>query len=157
MEGQKFTGQTGSHYTVRRVMGRGTFGVVHLVDDDAGNQFALKVMSATTPELEASFKQEIASTSGLDHVNLLKVLDVGSAELEGDRAFFAVTEFCVDGDYRRRLAGRRLEPSCLSDILGEFDQILAGLEGLHTRVIHRDLKPANVLGSGAVLKIGDFG
>src|SRR6266852_3872967 len=113
----EFVAKSGRHYNVVRELGRGAFGVVYLVVDDSQNQFALKVMETDgDPLLVASFMQELQSTSGLTHENLLCVVDHGDATSRGREALFVVSEYCEDGDYRRRISQFAKQPSSLAAI-----------------------------------------
>lgn len=158
MIGQQIIGQQGGKFTVIREIGRGGFGVVYLVEDDQKLPYAMKLIA---PVLDAaarlSFEQEIKSTLGLNHQNLLAVVDFGSCVVRSQQALFAISEFCPDGDYRRMLSSATPQTKGMDAIVSDFRQILSGLGVLHARVIHRDLKPENILVAGGVLKVGDFG
>lgn len=154
MIGQLLTGRSGRRFKVVREIGRGGFGTVYRVEDEAGNVYALKAIAAVDdPTVANSFEQEVQSTSSIAHDNVLKIVDNGRF----NGTLFVVSEYCADGDYRRRLSASRSQPPDVSVTVPDFRQILAGLRVLHTRIIHRDLKPENVLISGTVLKIADFG
>ncbi len=158
MIGTQVTATSGKIYTVIREIGRGGFGVVYLVQDEAGEQYALKRLSpASDPQVQRSFEQEIQSTVGLRHPNILTVHDHGSIALGADRALFVVAEYCPDGDYRRIVGEYARTHPPLDRVLDDFHQILDGLEVLHTKILHRDLKPENVLIQGDVKKLADFG
>jgi serine/threonine protein kinase len=154
---QEFTARSGQHYKPVRELGQGSFGVVYLVADESQRTFALKLMAAADPQDAASVTQELESTTGLIHDNVLQIVDYGDATVDGGPGFFIVSEYCADGDYRWRLKQLAGKESELETILSDFRQILSGLGALHKRVIHRDLKPENILISGALLKIADFG
>jgi serine/threonine protein kinase len=158
MIGKNVTGQNGRTYKVLQEIGRGGFGVVYLVEDEQREKRAMKVIAPISdPSVQLSFEQEVKSTLGLNHPNLLSIIDFGTCDVGVQKALFAVSEFCPDGDYRRKISGTAPESKDLQAILADFKQILAGLEILHTRIIHRDLKPENILVSGQILKLGDFG
>jgi serine/threonine protein kinase len=156
MIGITLTAVSGVKYTTVSSIGSGGFGSVFLAHDEAGKEFALKLIApAVDPAAVASFRQEIESTSGLDHPNILRVIDWGQGTLKGQPALFVISEICADGDYRAVITSSCGFP--LDVILGDFAQILSGLAVLHSKVIHRDLKPENVLRAGTILKIGDYG
>src|SRR5439155_14592157 len=96
-------------------------------------------------------------TVGLDHNNLLQIVDYGECLVGSTRGLFAATEFCPGGDYRNVLTSFAERQPSIQEIVGHVRQILEGLKELHTKTIHRDLKPENVLVAGDTLKIGDFG
>ncbi len=72
MIGQKVTGKQGRSFTIVREIGRGGFGVVFLAEDEKKHPFAVKVIAPVSdPVVRLSFEQEIQSTLGLTHENLL--------------------------------------------------------------------------------------
>jgi eukaryotic-like serine/threonine-protein kinase len=152
-------GRSGQRLKLGSELGRGGFGVVYLAAGENGASYAVKLIGPVHgPEAEESFEREVQSTQDVENDHVLRVEDFGSAqELSGDRYIFTVSEFCSEGDYRQRLKGYHGNPADLAQIVGDFRQILDGLEALHTRIVHRDVKPENVLVSKGVLKIGDFG
>ncbi|SRR6266545_3030977 len=156
--GKQFHGKGGGTFTVLHEIGRGGLGVVYLVQDDAGTQYALKLLGpAEEQEVRVSFEQEIKSTFGLDHPNLLNIHDYGEVESDGQIWLFTVAEYCSDGDYSRTLRAYRQNPPPIQTVIRDIIQILQGLAALHSKIIHRDLKPANVLRVGETLKITDCG
>jgi len=158
MIGQHVTGHSGRVFTAIREIGRGGFGIVYLVEDDEKRQFAMKLLvPVSDAAMRLSFEQEIKSTIGLTHENLLTVVDYGTLAIGKQQGLFAVSEYCKDGDYRRVLSVCPDGHPEIQAVLSDFRQILSGLSVLHTKIIHRDLKPENVLAAGGVLKIGDFG
>ncbi len=158
MIGQRIVGNRGKAFTIIRELGRGSFGIVYLAADDAERQYAVKLVSPVTdPAIKLSFEQEISSTVGLVHENLLEVIDYGRCDIRGEEGLFAVCEYCEGGDYRQVLRQYTQQPFDIDRLVSDIRQILSGLAALHTRIIHRDLKPENILVSNGKLKIGDFG
>src|SRR6266404_2736783 len=149
MIGHQIVGQQGGKFKVVREIGRGGFGVVYLVEDDQKQPYAMKLIAPVSdPAARLSFEQEIKSTVGLNHPNLLAVVDFGTCTLGSQPGLFAVSEFCPDGDYRRMLSATTPQTRGIDAIVIDFKQILSGLAVLHTKIIHRDLKPENILVSG---------
>lgn len=156
MIGNQITGPKGT-YIVLDELGRGGFGVVYLVKGGDGTTYALKLLApAGDASVQRSFEQEIESVAGLSHENVLSVVDHGVCAVGARHGLFSVMPYCPDGDYRRVLEARA-QPADVGEIVAEMEQILAGLDALHTRIVHRDLKPENILRAGRTLKIGDFG
>jgi serine/threonine protein kinase len=158
MIGQTVEGRSGQRFRVLREIGRGAFGTVYAVEDEIRGVHALKVITPLAdPTIAVSFEQEVQSTASVAHENVLRIVDQGTFTLNGQQGLFVVSEYCPDGDYRRRLLTYRAQPPEVSRVASDFRQILTGLRALHTQIIHRDLKPENVLVSGSLLKIADFG
>jgi hypothetical protein len=158
MIGECLTGNLGRQFKVIREIGRGGFGIVYLAEDGGGQRYAVKLIAPVSdPTVRLSFEQELKSTEGLTHENLLSIVDYGVCPVGTQEGLFAVTEYCPDRDYRKLLSRYRASPIDVGTTVQEFRQILVGLSVLHTRIVHRDLKPENVLVAVGKLKVGDFG
>ena len=113
--GDRFENQ----YTICKVLGEGSFGVVYLIKDDYGQQFALKVlrlwevMAEMRPPLETRFKREF-DVGQTQSANLVHTLQYG--HVKGNP--YIVMEFCDGGDLTPLLGkvGNRFVPICC-DIL----------------------------------------
>ncbi len=140
-------------YQVLRPLGRGGMGeVIEVKRLRDGEHFALKLASRVTHSDVARFAREAEIACGVDHPNVVRVVDVGR---------LGVTPYLV----MELVRGGSLE-----DARPRFGQVLWGLarlseiaealSAIHERgIVHRDLKPANVLLSeGSTLaKVADFG
>lgn len=141
-------------YTVKKTLGEGSFGVVFLVTDSRGTQYALKllrlwdVQADARTELVGRFNTEF-ETGQIESPNLVHSLKTG---IVGGNPYI-VMEFCPGGDMQPYLgnAGARASQICID--------ILNGLHALHSNgKVHRDLKPENVLfKQGGVAALTDFG
>ncbi|MBR6121728.1 MAG: protein kinase [Prevotella sp.] len=141
-------------FTVKKTLGEGSFGVVYLVVDQQGTQYALKmlrlwdVQPEGRGELLGRFNTEF-KTGQIDSLNLVRSLKCG---VVGGNPYILM-EFCPGGDMQPYLgqAGARAPRMCLD--------ILNGLHALHCNgLVHRDLKPENVLFKrGGVAALTDFG
>ncbi len=148
---------------VIKQIGRGGFGVVDLIQDQNGQQFARKTFSVNQPgnfpaELLANvakrFVREAQVQAALSHPNIMPVV---ATDLNSNPPSFfmplAVSSLDEDIGRDRSLGGRALQA---------IMDILAGLEELHSMgITHRDLKPQNVLRlsgpDGDRYVISDFG
>ncbi|WP_141594360.1 serine/threonine-protein kinase [Myxococcus sp. AB056] len=149
-------GQTvAQRYRVERWLGAGGSSTVYEATDlHQDMRVALKVLAV--PHADASmvarFRQEVEHARALEHVNILRVFDVG---VDGERHFLTVE--LLDGvDLRQRLMERR---ATLAEALRWLTHATVALEHAHGRgVLHRDVKPANLfITRTGVLKLMDFG
>ncbi len=140
-----------------RTIGSGGQGTVwRAVHPPTGTALAIKVLAtlrASEPSARAAFRREVRASAGLDHPNIIVVLDQGVVTPEAEAA-----------SGRRLAAGSpwlamELARTSLADLPGArpweesralLAALLRALAHAHARgVVHRDLKPANVLFPGA--------
>jgi serine/threonine protein kinase len=161
-------------FRLDKILGRGSFGLVYSVTRRAdGAKFALKQVEIQDEAHQKIFIGEIAATSKLDHINVVRLEDywIGS-ELMGS----LLLEWC-DSDLdkvlkmaRRMTSVKDHNKNPFMDKNGEgliiledyFTQALQGLSYVHSSgVIHSDIKPDNIflkeVDGREVLKFGDFG
>mmetsp|Transcript_37419 Transcript_37419/g.38099 ORF Transcript_37419/g.38099 Transcript_37419/m.38099 type:complete len:469 (-) Transcript_37419:117-1523(-) len=157
-DGNKPSGPQVGPYIFGKTLGTGATGKVKLAKHvESGELVAIKIIRkdflARKPSLRKKLLREIAVMKLCDHPNVLKLYDVFEIETH----LFLVIEY-VDGcelfDY---LVKRGVLPK--EEALSFFQQIIAGLEYCHKRLIcHRDLKPENLLLDRSLnVKICDFG
>ncbi len=142
-------------YRVERWLGAGGSSTVYEATDlQQETRVALKVLAVPHAEaaLVARFRQEVEHARALEHVNILRVFDVG---VDGERHFLTV-ELLDGADLRQRLLERR---PTLAEALRWLTHATVALEHAHSRgVLHRDVKPANLFVTRTgVLKLMDFG
>lgn len=140
-----------------RILGRGTFGVVRLVQHKTtGTQYALKCISRTKTTQHAQqenlrLEREILLEN--DHPFIVKVVRT----FKDSRHLFFLTELVVGGELYSIIRAIGL----LSRPQAQFyvGSLILALESLHERSIaYRDLKPENVLvDSHGFTKLIDFG
>jgi len=148
------------NYRVLRQLGEGGMGMVYLAEQEhpIRRTVALKLLrhGLITEEAKLRFAAERQALALLDHPNIARVLDSGTAD--DGRPFFAmdyvpgepITAYCARADLD--LDGR----------LRLFVEVCRGVHHAHLRgIIHRDLKPSNVLvqenDGRAAARIIDFG
>lgn len=143
-----------AQYTVKKVLGEGTYGKVYSVTDYTGAQYALKILrlwevpSEIREPLIQRFEMEFR-TGQIDCDNLVRAVQCGKV---GGNPYI-VMEFCPGGDLESLIGtGNPRIPSVCRDIL-------YGLNALHKNAkVHRDLKPENVLiKQNGTAALTDFG
>ena len=147
-------------YKLLEQIGEGGFGTVYMAGQDAPirRRVALKILKAgmDIKQVIARFESERQALAVMDHPNIARVIDAGSA-ISG-RPFFVmelvrgepITKFCDQ---------RRLD---LRDRLRLFQDVCSAVEHAHQKgIIHRDIKPSNVLvticDDKPIVKVIDFG
>ncbi|MGP3955349.1 protein kinase domain-containing protein [Nonomuraea sp. 3N208] len=142
-------------YALRRLLGRGGMGEVHLAATPTGGLAAVKVINpalARDPAFRRRFEREVAAARRVARFCTAPVLDAG---IDGDVAYL-VTEYVKGPDLAEvvrdqgPLSGGNLEALAVG--------IATALSAIHgAGVIHRDLKPSNVLLSPLGPRVIDFG
>jgi len=143
------------------LLGMGGFGIVDLVEDENGQQFARKTFSVNQPlsgellpNVLKRFIREARMQRGMDHPNIVPIVG-GNLKAEPPYYLMPVAVTSLDKELRRdRQLGGNYKTALMD--------IVAGLEEMHSvRMLHRDLKPQNVLkfekNGGAYYAICDFG
>jgi len=151
-------------YRITRLLGRGGFGQVYLVQHvTLGAPYAIKELlpnpSSTAAQLqqaEAQFRFEAQVLAQLSHLALPKVTDFF---LESTRCYL-VMEY-VDGETLEEQLTRIGKPLSLNQVVAWTDALCDVLTYLHNRrppVIHRDINPRNIkVAPSGQLKLIDFG
>ena len=151
----------GGVYTIVGQIGQGGMGEVYLAQHNTLEKpCALKLIppEQVTKTSWARFQQEAKAIATLEHVNIVKVTDLGIHK--GYLPFYAM-EY-VDGDSLSETLCE-IGRFTLADTLEIFSQVCDGVEHAHRAgIIHRDLKPANIMvvgqrGAKKIVKILDFG
>jgi serine/threonine protein kinase/formylglycine-generating enzyme required for sulfatase activity len=133
-----------SRYVVKKVLGKGGFGVVYLAHDEQLCRFvAVKVPH---PELvkraedAESHLAEARTVAGLDHPNIVTVFDVGGTP---EFPFFVVSKYIEGSDLAQRLKESR--PS-IREAVELAATVAETLHYAHRQgLVHRDIKPGNIL------------
>lgn len=151
----------GGVYKIEHLIGRGGMGEVYLATHQAlGKKCALKVIppDEVTEVGWQRFQLEARAVGKLDHINLVRVTDLGIHE--GCLPFYAM-DYVEGQTLADILAGQGTIP--LKQVLEIFVQVCEGVDCAHrSGILHRDLKPANIMvvktrGTELQAKILDFG
>ena len=141
-------------YTVRRAIGRGSFGTVYQVYDNlAAADRAVKIVDRDHVSLVARTQQEYQTLLRLPpHENVVKV---ENADYLNDVGVpYLVFEYLDGKDVGKLVKMRALGPA---DTIRLGIHAATGLKFLHERgVIHCDIKPGNLLWTDHGCKIIDF-
>ncbi len=142
-------------YALRRLLGQGGMGEVHLAATPTGGLAAVKLIHpalARDPAFRRRFEREVAAARRVARFCTAPVLDAG---IDGGVAYL-VTEYVKGPDLAQAvrdqgpLSGGNLEALAVG--------IATALSAIHgAGVIHRDLKPSNVLLSPLGPRVIDFG
>jgi tetratricopeptide (TPR) repeat protein/tRNA A-37 threonylcarbamoyl transferase component Bud32 len=142
-------------YVIERELGRGGMATVYLAKDRQHDTLvAMKVLHPELAPLFAGerFAREIRITAGLQHPNVVPVLDSGTS---GGLPFYTMP--FVDGEsLANRLSREHQLP--VDEALTIAITIADALAYAHERgLVHRDIKPQNILLSHGHAMLADFG
>jgi serine/threonine-protein kinase len=144
----------GVRYQVEGLLDRGGMSLVFVaVDRKHGRRVAIKtIRPAPSPDLVPRFEREIRVTAGLQHSNILPLLDSGVA---GSVLYYIMPY--VDGESLKTRLDRvsRLPPLEAVRIAIDVADALAHAHG--RGVLHRDVKPSNILLADEQVQVVDFG
>jgi eukaryotic-like serine/threonine-protein kinase len=134
----------GERYQVVREIGRGSFGIVYLVDDlHTTEPRAIKVLlpwAARNNELRHRLRREARLAGGLVGPHAVRIYEASETEA-GD--VYIVMEYLQGEELSELLARVRTLPAERVETIAR--QVLAALDEAHRAgIIHRDLKPHNI-------------
>ena len=148
-------GQAVGPYDLVRELGRGSQGAVFAARDRRdGRDVALKLLLSgeyATPDDLALFQHEAAVLARLDHHNLVRILEAGSAN---GRPYLALE--LIDGPTLAERVAEFRTPTAAAALVETLARAVhhAHLQG----IVHRDIKPGNVLlAADGLPKLTDFG
>ncbi|KAL4130208.1 hypothetical protein PRIC2_006214 [Phytophthora ramorum] len=169
-----------NNYKIMNMLGEGTFSKVYLCQNEAGAEFALKVINKSILKRKREYKRvdgklvlsnafqkvqkEVAIMKKLAHSNLVRLYEV--IDSPADDKLFLVLELIRGGqimywdDKKFRYFARNTPTGILAkDAVREcLRNVVAALDFLHrNQICHRDIKPENILLSGDQFKLADFG
>ena len=143
-------------YDVQRVLGRGGMGVVYSAwHRRLRRPVAMKMLLAgayALPQELERFLREAETVAGLQHANIVQVLEAGDVD---GRPYFTM-EFVEGGSLAQKLTGTPQPARQSADLMAV---VAEAVHAAHKHgVVHRDLKPGNILLTAAgTPKLTDFG
>jgi len=151
------TSKLPDRFILVKILGDGAAGVVYHVKDKlrGGQDVALKILTDTKAFDEHTtdrFREELKICQRIRHPNLIEAYEL--LRINGRLAFSM--EYVQGSDLARLFSKKKFSPHQI-DII--FDQVLSGLEELHSNgILHRDIKLENVLlRKDGTIKLSDLG
>lgn len=149
-------GETIGRFRLLKLLGRGAFGEVYLaIRLDIGQRAAVKILRMTIVDAptEKRFEQEARLLAGLDHRNIVKLLDYGHAP---DGRPYLAMEYVGGGNLATWCKQQRLT---IRERILLFRKVCDAVQYAHEQLlVHRDLKPENILiDQQGEPKLVDFG
>ncbi len=165
MEAGDWTGEQIDGYRLLRKLGEGGMGVVYLAEqtEPIERTVALKLVRAglSGQQVVARFDAERQALALMDHPNIARVLDAGTAYRDGESFGlpYFVMEFVNGVPITHYCDEHRLTPSERFEL---FETVCRAVHHAHQKaIVHRDLKPSNILvtvcDGKPVAKVIDFG
>ena len=140
-------GQKLMNYRITEKIGEGGIASVYLATHELlHTKAAIKLLHpslGTDVQLRARFLKEASTLSGLNHPNIVRVLDF----TENENGLFIIMEY-VSGLPLDELIKTRTGPIPEKRAYQIFEKILDGFNYAHSRrpaIIHRDIKPSNII------------
>lgn len=140
------------NYKKKKILGKGSYGIVFLIEDTNKKLYALKKMSYKKNFVKACHNE----LNILRKINSNFVINVYNYYKKKD-FFYIIMEYGINGDLRNFISKNKYISEKTFRKIGL--SINRGLKDLHSiGIIHRDIKPSNILiCRNNVIKITDFG
>jgi tRNA A-37 threonylcarbamoyl transferase component Bud32 len=137
------TGTTLSSYNDLTLIGRGGMAEVYSATTPRHKPVAIKVLRATLAsdeQFRKRFMREAEVVSGLDHPNIVQVMDFG----DENGAYYIVMELLSGPDLSSLLRQEKQIP--LTKTVELLRGVASALDYAHEKgLVHRDIKPSNVM------------
>jgi serine/threonine-protein kinase len=137
------SGTTLSSYHDLKLIGRGGMAEVYSATSPKQRSVAIKVLRAdlaTEEQFRKRFMREAEIVSGLEHPNIVRVLDFGDEK----GAYYIVMELLSGPDLSHML--KQEKQLSLPQTVNLLSGIAHALDYAHQRgLVHRDIKPSNVM------------
>jgi len=146
-----------NHFDIVRVIGRGSFGKVYLVQQkDTMEFFAMKVLKKDSIQSKSQKAHTIAERKILQEISSPFIVKLHYAFQNPDKLYF-VMDFLNGGEMFTHIRKKVKFPEKRARFY--CAELVLALKCLHDNgVLYRDLKPENIiLGNDGHIKITDFG
>jgi calcium-dependent protein kinase len=150
-----------NHYTFKRVLGNGHFGIVReatrIAADNQINYAIKSINKETVVGNERVLKRELQILRTLDHPSIIKLYEI----YEDAKYLHLVTECCYGGDLFDKIVTKGGYPEKKAQVI--MKKLFEAVNHMHaSNIAHRDLKPENILFVGeddddSEIKLIDFG
>ncbi|EGG16427.1 putative protein serine/threonine kinase [Cavenderia fasciculata] len=151
----------GRRFTERLKIAEGGFGIVYLVRDDYGQDYALKRMFVQDREKILAVKNEIDVMKKLgNQKNIVRLETFKINETRNETEFLMVLEYCSGGSILDIMNQREQSRLSEREILAIFSDTCHAVMSMHNlSITHRDLKIENILycEQSRCYKLCDFG
>lgn len=144
-------------YEQKELLGKGSFGSVYLVEDEAKNQFAKKTIYYNNESMIENIVNEIVSLKKINSKYIVKIYDYF---IEGNTVNI-IMEYSKYGDLynfinKMKKKEKKIDYKIINRLIY---QINCAIKELHSNnIIHRDIKPSNILiFENFDFKLTDFG
>ncbi len=135
--------QLGKYQVLERIATGGMGAVYKAVNEETGEEVALKVLSpemAARPAMRERLRREAEHGKKLRHENIVRFIECD----ESDGTYFLAMEYVQGMNLHEYVERRGPLPSDLAQYL--LRQIVAALDHIHQLgFLHRDIKPSNIL------------